>query len=267
MINQDEFHRIQMLRSGKKIAYKYNRHNPNFPLRRTVLCSTCLRPLTGSSPRNGAGKHFDYYHCYNRQCSRYGRNFSKATLEDKFLEQLSKITPKDKFLQIFEETVLNHWSKQGQHFNKEADAYKAQLDIFEAKRKAIFEMREDGSYTTEEFKERKAEIENKIVTAKISMSESKIEQFDIELALAYAKENIKNMPTLWQDLAPEIKPKFQKMIFPSGIPFDLSTGFGTARLGCIYELNRQSSANYSNVVDRTGLEPATPSLQMRCSTR
>jgi len=38
----------------------------------------------------------------------------------------------------------------------------------------IFEMREDGSYTKEEFKERKAEIDNEIAAKQISMNESRM---------------------------------------------------------------------------------------------
>lgn len=43
-------------------------------------------------------------------------------------------------------------------------------------------MREDGSYTKEEFLERKQEIDNQAAAVKISMSECKIDRFDIEAA-------------------------------------------------------------------------------------
>ena len=66
------------------------------------------------------------------------------------------------------------------HFAKDIQNYQKQMVILEDKRKRIFEMREDGSYSPEEFKERKEEIENKIMAVKISLSETKIEQFDIE---------------------------------------------------------------------------------------
>ena len=47
-------------------------------------------------------------------------------------------------------------------------------------------MREDGSYTKEEFLERKQEMDNHVAAVKISMAECKIDQFDIEAALTYA---------------------------------------------------------------------------------
>lgn len=44
-------------------------------------------------------------------------------------------------------------------------------------------MREDGPYSKKEFQERKAEVENETIAAKISLSETRIEQFDIEALL------------------------------------------------------------------------------------
>jgi hypothetical protein len=41
--------------------------------------------------------------------------------------------------------------------------YETQLAEFEAKKKRICEMREDGSYTKEEFLERRQEIENQVI--------------------------------------------------------------------------------------------------------
>ena len=46
---------------------------------------------------------------------------------------------------------------------------------FEAKKKRICEMREDGSYTKEEFLERRQEIENQVAAVKISMAECRID--------------------------------------------------------------------------------------------
>ena len=127
-------------------------------------------------------------------------------------------------------------------------------------------MREDGSYDKEEFQERKEQIENEIATAKISLSESHIEQFDLEGALAYAINFIGDLGRQWFDLPPQIRHKFQKLVFPEGIAYQRNKGFRTAKLGLIYDINRQFVENKSPMVDPAGFEPATSSLQMRRST-
>ena len=145
--------------------------------------------------------------------------------------------------------------------------YKSYLKTLEEKKICIFEMREDGSYTKEQFKFRIEEINNKITTTKISLNESKIEQFDIENALKYAIKFIKSLERQWFDLPCQLKPRFQKLVFPIGIPYTHKEGFGTTKLGYIYEINRRLDGDLSSLVDQTGLEPATSAVQVRRSTR
>ena len=118
-------------------------------------------------------------------------------------------------------------------------------------------MREDGSYTREEFLERKEEVENEIASVNISLSESRIDEFDIEGVLTYAIKFIRNLGRQWFDLPPETRPKFQRLVFPERIPYDREIGFGTTRLGLIYELNRQFLGEKSLVVGQVGFEPTT----------
>ena len=128
-------------------------------------------------------------------------------------------------------------------------------------------MRETGAYTQEQFKERISEIDNQVAVAKISLSETRIDQYDIETGIEYAKQAITDLSKQWIDLAPVLRARFQKLIFPQGIAYDRENGFGTVTLGRIFSLNREYTLQKSPLVDLAGFEPATPSLQMRCSTK
>ena len=265
MITREELFKIQMVLSGKKFSVKHVRKNPLFPLRRIVFCGSCGRPLTGSVSRGNGGKYY-YYHCYNKECPIYGKGFNKKDFEKAFIKYLNSITPKEEFLRSFNGTVLNFWKEKEMHFAKDVQNYQKQLAILEDKRKRIFEMREDGSYSPEEFKERKEEIENKIMAIKISLSETRIEQFDIEGTLSYANNFILTLGRLWFDLA-KSQLRFQKMVFPDGISYSKKDGFRTTSLGLIYELNRTCGIEKSLVVGDRGLEPRTSSLSVTRSNQ
>jgi len=254
MINQEEMRMIQLIRAGKANKAKHDRYNPSFPLKGTVICVVCNRPLTRSIPRGNGGRYF-YYHCHNKKCSLFGKSIPKEMLENKFLEYLEKITPKDKFLNVFKATVLDLWQEKGKQFDLDASKYEKKLEMLQAKRKRIFEMREDGSYDKKEFQERKEEMENEIAATKISLSESRIEQFDIEGALTYATNFISNLGRQWFDLPPQLRPRFQKLVFPQGIPYNRQKGFGTAKLGLIYTLNQKKLTKKSQVVVFAGRNP------------
>ena len=147
-----------------------------------------------------------------------------------------------------------------------AKHYKNRIAALEEKRARIFEMREDGSYTKEEFQERKSEVENELIALKISHSEAQTDQFDLEGAISYAERFMADLGRQWQDLPPRLSSRFQKLVFPEGIRYDKNSGFGTARLGLVFQLDGTFAVRKSDVVDPSGFEPLTSALQMRRST-
>jgi len=66
----------------------------------------------------------------------------------------------------------------------------------------------------------------------------------LEWGLTYAN-CITDMGRLWFDLPPQVAPRFQRMILPKGISYKKDEGLGTATLGSIFELNRQSRGQKS----------------------
>jgi len=80
------------------------------------------------------------------------------------------------------------------------------------------------------------------------LDETRIEELDIEGILSYSNNFIADLGRQWLDLA-ESHSRFQKLIFPEGISYKINYGFGTARLGLIYELNRTSKNENSPLVN------------------
>src|SRR5690606_12258848 len=97
----------------------------------------------------GRSQKYYYYHCFNKECSMYGKAISKQKMEDDFVEYLKDITPKKDFLDAFKEIVLSLWDRKDLDLKTEAQNYEKQLAALDEKRKMIFEMREEGSYTPE----------------------------------------------------------------------------------------------------------------------
>jgi len=252
MITKQEAYKIRLIRAGKLTNnFKRDVYNPNFPLRRTVMCLECNKALTGSISK-GNGGNYAYYHCRTKGCPIYGKGVAKKELEEQFITHLEEITPKDKWFTIYQETVMSIWQEKGKSFELDAVNYQKQLDGLLQKKKKIQDLLEDNTYTKEDGKERLAEVENQIMASKISLSEANIEKFDIETALTYATNFIKNLGRQWIDLAPQLRPRFQKLVFPEGIPYSREKGFGTAKLGLIYEQIKQFDGKKSQDVDIAG---------------
>jgi site-specific DNA recombinase len=249
MITKEELSQIRLLKLGKSTrSVKHDKANPFFPLRKTVICFSCKKYLTGSSSR-GLGGKYAYYHCANKLCPAYGKSIPKQAIEKEFLNYLKRITPKKKYLNNFRETVLDVWKEKGRSLAMDVQRHERRLHELESKRKRLFEMREEGSYNKEEFLERKQEVENEIATAKISKSEARIDRFDLEGAVTYAENFIYTLDRQWFDLSPHLRLQFQKLVFPEGIPYDKKKGIGTPKLGCLFELNQHSDDSKSSLVD------------------
>lgn len=244
MITHEEYIQIVAVKSGKvHHAQRFN-FNPTFPLRKTVKCGECGRPLTGSASK-GRHAHYAYYHCYNKECAAYGKGVPKDELEKKFKDELLRLAPTAKFFDLLRANILDIWSEQSASLAREHDKRQRDLLALEAKRKMIFEMREDGSYTQEEFQERKGAIENEIAAVRISLNEIKLDELDIEGAISYAKQFCADLGRQWSDLSPKVRPRFQKLVWPEGISFTREKGFGTAKLGVIFELAQINQLNHA----------------------
>src|SRR5262249_1540263 len=107
VISRPEFVKLQSLRKGKLLRAPEVRKNehPDFPLRRTVRCSTCSGPLTVSWSRGNGGK-YAYYHCCTKHCTMYGKGTRKHHLEEEFIRLLSRVTPKPETVEVLKHAVL-----------------------------------------------------------------------------------------------------------------------------------------------------------------
>jgi hypothetical protein len=206
--------------------------------------------LTGSTSRGNGGK-YAYYHCHNKSCSVYSKSIPKRNLEQAFIDHLSTIIPNQKFFEAFKETVVDLWHERAGGWEQEAARHEQKLEFLKGKRAKIFQMYEEGWYEKSEFVERKEAVDNEITTTKIAMSEAKIEQFDIEATLNYAINFITNLGRLWFDLQPALRLRFQQLVFPEGLPYTRKNGFGTTKLGLIFEVFEQSEAQKSTGVHHT----------------
>lgn len=251
MISEDEMIQIQLVRSGKSNSTKHYKYNPKFPLRKIVLCEACRHPLTGSESR-GNGGQYAYYHCYNSGCKLQGKGIAKAKIEKEFIEYLKQIIPKRNFLLVLKNMIFNILNERTVQDQQNVKKYEAFIKTLESKRRRIFEMREDGSYTKEEFLIRKSEIENEIATAKNTLGKIKFDHTDIDDLFHYTLDFISELGTKWSELPPKYLNRFQKLIFPYGIPYLKNRGFGTTNLAYIFELNKTFNQNLSSLVDHTG---------------
>ena len=266
MISTEEMRAIQAIRKGGRgVLVSRVRSNPTFPLRRLVVCDECRHPLTGSTSK-GHGGRYAYYHCYNKDCNSRYKGVRGDSIEPEFMSLLKEVAPDSRFLTLFGEACLKYWSQQQGATSSERNVYAKTLQELETRRSSVFEMRESREYTASQFKERIEEIDKRVTETKLALNRLPKDDFNMKDAVVAAKDFMSILVSTWDKLTPETRERFQKIAFPNGIPYSRQTGFGTPEMGLIFSMNKEFLTRNSSLVDRTGFEPATPSLQMRCST-
>lgn len=129
------FYRNQeLLKKNKNTAAKYKLNNPEFPLRRFLLCSNCHKPITGSSPKNGSGKPSPRYHC--SRC--HVPSITPDELHEQFYDLLAHLAPDSEIERFLREMIIRVWREETQILNsREKKLHRALEQLTEHKNKLV----------------------------------------------------------------------------------------------------------------------------------
>lgn len=266
LISIETYEKIQekLQKSEKKVT---TRDNEEFPLRRLVYCSVCGKKMTGAYHTSKKKVRTPHYTCNNTDCKANPKNIKRAELEKDYKELLHRIAPESEIIDLTKAIALDVWQK------------------------SMDDIKSSESEILRENKKRDEQIENYITLASKASNDFAREKYET-MAEALEKENkaskkqalpSNNLNTddaisevldflgtpdkYWEKT--NLKGKFMvhDLIFTSNLMYDAQNRFGTPEISLPFTIKDAFSTASSRRVDRTGLEPATSSVQMRRSTR
>lgn len=242
MVTPNEFVKVQLILDGRArtAGLIQRRSNPDFPLRKFVLCAKCGSSLTGGWTQ-GRSKKYPYYWCIKHR-----RSYPKKRIEEQFVELLEKIAPKPRFVDLFTEIFKEVWHERRQDLVGNTKRIELEIKALEEYKQALVDKNLKGIYSDELFKQQIARIQEEILVKKSSLSETKMEQVDIETLTNFAKFFMTNLVRVWQIADLEGRLKFQKAIFPEGLKYD-ELGFQTATLALPFNLIPTSTVSKNKV--------------------
>lgn len=260
IISPSTFYRNQdLLKKNKNSTAKYKQNNPEFPLRRFLLCSNCEKPMTGSSPRSGSGTPSPRYHC--SRC--HLPSIKPSEMHNQFLNLLTSLKPDPGMEKFLKEMIVRVWRDETQTLaTKQKRLHKTLESLTERKNKTV-EMFVGGQITSDEKKAliNSLDVEEAKTRKQLdeigSMNDFKTNSID------YALQFMSNAPRIWYDASVEHRIIYQNLVFPEGLTYDLAKRqFGTAKLSSLYRLatNQKGSParDESSLVISPGIEPGLP---------
>ena len=260
IISETTFNLVQrVLKSKSKKMSQYKLDSEDFPLRRFIF-SEEGKSLTGSWSR-GRSKLYPFYRFLQK-----GSNYNKDVFEKKFMEEMDRYKFDSNSIAKLKKLLKEKLVKATEGERKEVTRKKARLEELSRKQNLLVEKNLDGVINDEIFKQQITLIENESLDIKSFINSVQENEYDPIELLEFAEEYLKNPSGTWKIAKLEQKVKLQWFEFPSGLIFD-GEKFRTTNLANLFKTKDAFSASSSYLVDPTGLEPATSSVQMRRSSQ
>ena len=260
IVSDELFSQVQRVLKNKGRKHsQYLTDNPDFPLRRFVFSPEGKR-LTGSWS-SGRAKKYPFYRFEQR-----GSNFNKEKFEITYKEFMDRYKLDDKHINRLKELVRENLIKATVDQRKEVEGLKKYINELTNKQSSIIAKNLDGVINDTVLKQQLAIIDKELLEANASLSNMPENEVDFEKVIDFTEDYLREPSKFWSKAKIKTQLKLQWFQFPLGLTFDGKI-FGTTEIASVFKTKDAFSASLSSKVDRTGLEPATPSLQMMCSTR
>lgn len=224
----------QSKRANKKDKRKIG-INPDYPFAKWLMCPNCHNNYRGSAPRSGNGAHFGRYGCSSKECVGKVKSMKADVLHAHFADMLGDITPTEGVLKLYKEILDRQAIKQLGNINKRLDAQRKRLGELDKERLEALRNANNGSLSSDEKDELIAAITSDKAEVQENIAGLEEQQQVKQSAIEYALNFMHDVQRLWLDADPDLKIRFQKMIFPEGLTFDTSTvTFGTSAISPLY---------------------------------
>jgi len=251
MLSLAAFERVQAIREGRLDPRRGPRHadRPEFPLRRHVRCAHCMTPLTASWSR-GRSRRYPYYHCPRRGCAYRGKTVPKAVLEAAYVEALRTVTPSPNRFALAIERLTEVYHDIGAIERSMAALRQDRTAKIEERRQQLLDLKLRDLLTDEEFIREKEKLAVELSAANEStMPETgSAELPSLEALIAQLTEKFSDPAEYWTRAVAPKRVRFQQIVFPEGIPFDLKLGIGTANTSPILAILSGKKTSKSDLV-------------------
>lgn len=220
LITPDVFEVVQEVLTGRRPA-KPSRtlDNPEFPLRRIVLCGKCRSPITGSFSTGRNGTRHPYYKCPRKGCR--GDNVRRDVFHQEFESLLASHIVKPQVMDLFVAVVEEAWSDRERASREQRQRFEDKLEELGAEEEALvraYTLRD--SLTDDSYRRQSSRIEEQMRLVRDQVDNTASIGIDLAETLEFARILIGDLPSVWNRLAAKQKPQFARALYPSGLVFN-----------------------------------------------
>lgn len=258
LISFEAFEAIQERLNGKAYAPARPDISEDFPLRGSVLCADCERPLTASWSKSKTGKKHPYFMCFHKPCESYRKSIRRDVIESDFETLLESLKPSESLFQIVRAMFADAWAQQrglAAHSRTAARQALAKLDVeIEKLLDRIVGASSDSVIAAYERRIDELEREKLVLNEKCGAAAKPVRPFDemFELALDFLSNPLK----LWKSGGLEARYTTLRLLFSRHLVYARNEGFRTPQTSSIFAALEGFQGAKTKMAEREGFEPS-----------
>ncbi len=256
LVDAELFYKAQdILDSKQKNMPKYQKHNPDFPLRGGLLVSECGDKYTASWSTGRTSKYTNY-RC--RSCKGKGSSKNRTTVEKDFVELISTYEFDPRSRKLLQSSIQVKWKQRNEGYAERKSAIIRQIEVLKLKQRRIVEKNALGVTPDHIAKQLLNDLDQEIYTLE---SENKnirsIDETSVEV-VSYGLKTMENLSCEWASASLEMKARFQNFLFPNRLMLKRNGKFGTTSPLLLIQLKKTFREEKSFLAAPRGVEPLLP---------
>lgn len=267
IISMQTFEKVQIRLGLRANAPTRKDLNQAFPLRGFLLCSECNEPVTASFSK-GRKARYPYYRCKTHGCSLRDKSLPRDKVEQQFAGLLNSMGPRADVLGLAREMLTHTWrAKKSEHTKRLVDIERQRKSLDSKIANLMDQLVEtDDREIRTVYQEHIRKLKHE--AALLSSEAQQVAQVDtsFEGAVGTVFDFIGNPHSLWANGDFEDKRLVLKLAFARKLAYSEDKGFGTGAEALPFSILAGLEGKKKEMVEMTGIEPATFCLQSRRST-
>jgi hypothetical protein len=150
----------------------------------------------------------------------------RGEMEDRFLDVLRSLQPRNDYFPLFREIVLDCWKPECDEVRKTTAGMERRVSDLKQKLARVEDRFISDEIDQRSYRELRDRLRYDLALAELDRNDANVEEMDVERVLAFAQYVIENGAALWTNASPEGRRAIQSALFPNGLVWD-GEGFGT----------------------------------------
>ncbi len=220
----------QRLRDGARAPSRKD-VSADFPLRGSVVCGDCGKPLTACWSTSETGQKHPYYQCFTKGCVSYRKSIRRDKIEGEFEALLQGLQPTEGLFNIAKAMFRDAWDQQLTQAKSIAAAAKSEIGQIDKQIEQLLDRVVEASRPSviAAFEKRidKLEREKLVMAEKTVARDKPLRPFNelFELAISFLSSPYK----IWTSGTLEHKKTVLKLAFSERLAYCRNKGFRTPK--------------------------------------